>query len=73
LDYLHRVCGVIHADIRPENIHLQMSKDDLERYLNSTNMAKQLLYKEKLKGFRKRHMIRVKYLYEWGKEEEKID
>lgn len=26
LDYLHRVCGIIHTDLKPENVLLQLSK-----------------------------------------------
>lgn len=29
LDYLHRVCGVIHTDIKPENILLQLTQTQL--------------------------------------------
>lgn len=29
LDYLHRICGIIHTDLKPENILLCLTKDEV--------------------------------------------
>ena len=34
LDYLHRVCGVIHTDIKPENILLQLTQGQINELKN---------------------------------------
>lgn len=35
LDYLHRMCGIIHTDLKPENVLLCLTKDELnEIFLN---------------------------------------
>jgi hypothetical protein len=30
LDYLHRICGIIHTDLKPENILVSLSKNELK-------------------------------------------
>jgi serine/threonine-protein kinase SRPK3 len=30
LDYLHRICGIIHTDLKPENVNLCLRQDELE-------------------------------------------
>lgn len=29
LDYLHRICGIIHTDLKPENVLVCLTKDEL--------------------------------------------
>lgn len=43
LDYLHRVCQLIHTDLKPENVILNLSPDELKEikqkgYLTTTNV-----------------------------------
>jgi len=30
LDYLHRICRIIHTDLKPENVIVSLTKDELE-------------------------------------------
>ena len=30
LDYLHRVCKIIHTDLKPENVSMSLSKAELQ-------------------------------------------
>lgn len=33
LDYLHRFCGVIHTDLKPENVLLCLTENDIVLFL----------------------------------------
>jgi serine/threonine-protein kinase SRPK3 len=34
LDYLHRICKIIHTDLKPENVIVSLNKEELEEILN---------------------------------------
>lgn len=34
LDYLHRVCRIIHTDLKPENIIVSLTKSELQEIMN---------------------------------------
>lgn len=43
LDYLHRVCNLIHTDLKPENVILNLEPEELKEiktkgYLTTTNV-----------------------------------
>ena len=42
LDYLHRVCGIIHTDIKPENILLQLSKAQVKEIIKFGMLKKKI-------------------------------
>ncbi|CAE6447135.1 unnamed protein product [Rhizoctonia solani] len=35
LDYLHRVCGLVHTDLKPENILLRIAPDHIEHHIRA--------------------------------------
>jgi serine/threonine-protein kinase SRPK3 len=39
LDYLHRICGVIHTDIKPENILLQLTQPQLSELIHQGSLT----------------------------------
>lgn len=46
LDYMHRMCGIIHTDLKPENVSIDLRKDELEEiakngYLTTTKLHRQ--------------------------------
>ena len=42
LDYLHRVCKVIHTDIKPENVVLQIHDSQLDEFVKKQEENTQL-------------------------------
>ena len=52
LDYLHRFCGIIHNDLKPENIWICLTKKQIEE-INETGKYEQNIFtsnkKEKIK------------------------
>ena len=30
LDYLHRICRIIHTDLKPENVIISLTRDELQ-------------------------------------------
>ncbi len=33
LDFLHRICGIIHTDLKPENVLLELSQEEIVIFL----------------------------------------
>ena len=52
LDYMHRVCKLIHTDLKPENITFQLNEkeefDLLYKYILSTQLVDIFESKEKI-------------------------
>ena len=34
LDYLHRVCGIIHTDLKPENVLVKLTQDQINEIIS---------------------------------------
>lgn len=34
MDYMHRICNIIHTDIKPENIMIQIQPEDTEKFID---------------------------------------
>jgi serine/threonine protein kinase len=41
LDYLHRICKIIHTDLKPENCIVALSNDSLAEIVKNGNIPKQ--------------------------------
>lgn len=40
LDYLHRICGVIHTDLKPENVLLCLSEEEVKDIVEHGQLTK---------------------------------
>lgn len=39
LDYLNRICGLIHTDLKPENVVIALTKEELREIYNNGCLA----------------------------------
>ena len=39
LDYLHRICRIIHTDLKPENVIVSLSQHELEEIMNKGSLS----------------------------------
>ncbi len=44
LDYLHRMCKIIHTDLKPENVLLALSKQEIEEIANRGQLTMSKIY-----------------------------
>jgi serine/threonine-protein kinase SRPK3 len=52
LDFLHRVCGVIHTDLKPENVMLCLTKEELIELVETGQLNDKELFETRLQLFR---------------------
>ena len=53
LHYLHKHCGIIHTDLKPENVLLCLDKEDLENIIQHRQLHKNDKSEERLRKLRK--------------------
>jgi serine/threonine-protein kinase SRPK3 len=39
LDYLHRICRIIHTDLKPENVIICLTRSELEEIVNRGTLS----------------------------------
>lgn len=49
LDYLHNVCDIIHTDLKPENVLLMLTKEQLRQIVESGSLKRSPKYEAKIK------------------------
>ncbi|KAM3134088.1 hypothetical protein pb186bvf_013814 [Paramecium bursaria] len=48
LDYLHRICGVIHTDLKPENVLLCLSEEEIKDIVENGQLTKNQLFADRI-------------------------
>ena len=51
LDFLHRFCGVIHTDLKPENVLLQLSQEEIRDIVENGKLNRNNLFGERIKTY----------------------
>eukprot|EP01017_Pseudomicrothorax_dubius_P015205 TRINITY_DN1761_c0_g1_i6.p1 TRINITY_DN1761_c0_g1~~TRINITY_DN1761_c0_g1_i6.p1 ORF type:complete len:755 (+),score=172.91 TRINITY_DN1761_c0_g1_i6:38-2302(+) len=59
LDYLHRFCGVIHTDLKPENVLLCLTKEEIREIYVNGMLQRGKEYAERIKTYQRRYGIIV--------------
>ena len=53
LDYLHRICGVIHTDLKPENVLLCLSEEEIRDIVENGQLTKNQVFSERIAVYQK--------------------
>ncbi|CAD8101659.1 unnamed protein product [Paramecium sonneborni] len=48
LEFLHDHCGVIHTDLKPENVLLQLTQEEIKDIIENGQLTKNQIFKERL-------------------------
>ncbi len=59
LDYLHRICGLIHTDLKPENILLCLTNEEIIDIVENGQLSKHKEYDQRIKLYQRKHGIIV--------------
>jgi len=54
LDFLNRICRVIHTDLKPENVLLCLTDEEIKQIVDKGQLASKELYKDRLRLYRER-------------------
>lgn len=57
LDFLHRICKVIHTDLKPENVLLCLTTEEIKNIVENGQLANKDLFLERLKLYRRHFNI----------------
>jgi len=57
LDFLNRICRVIHTDLKPENVLLCLTDEEIRKIVEDGQLASKEMYQDRLRLYRKKfHM-----------------
>ena len=59
LDYLHRICGIIHTDLKPENVLLCLTQEEIKQIVENGQLSQGKLQEQRIKEFQKIYNIKV--------------
>lgn len=59
LDFLHRMCGLIHTDIKPENVLVCLTQDEIKDIYDKGMLSRGKLYDERIKTYQKKYGIKI--------------
>ena len=57
LDFLHRICKVIHTDLKPENVLLCLTEEEIMNIVDHGQLANKDLFLQRLKYYRNHFML----------------
>ena len=57
LDFLNRICRVIHTDLKPENVLLCLTEEEIGQIVDSGQLASKELFRDRLQLYRKKYNL----------------
>ena len=70
LDFLNRICRVIHTDLKPENVLLCLTEEEIGQIVDKGQLASKELYRDRLRLYREKFHLGPVDVEESGEEEE---
>ena len=55
LDFLNRICRVIHTDLKPENVLLCLTPEEIKKIVEDGQLSNKELYRDRLRLYRKKY------------------
>ena len=55
LDFLNRICRVIHTDLKPENVLLCLTDEEIKKIVEDGQLSNQTLYHDRLSLYRSKY------------------
>ncbi len=52
LDFLNRICKIIHTDLKPENVLLCLTDDEIKKIVEDGQLHNHDIFKERLRYYR---------------------
>lgn len=53
LDFLNRICKIIHTDLKPENVLLCLTDDEIKKIVEDGQLHNHDIFRERLRYYRK--------------------
>jgi len=57
LDFLNRICRVIHTDLKPENVLLCLTEQEIKQIVDKGQLSNKELYRDRLRLYREKYHL----------------
>jgi serine/threonine-protein kinase SRPK3 len=57
LDFLNRICRVIHTDLKPENVLLCLTEQEMKQIVEKGQLSNKELYRDRLRLYREKYHL----------------
>jgi serine/threonine-protein kinase SRPK3 len=57
LDFLNRICRVIHTDLKPENVLVCLTEEEIKQIVDKGQLANKELYRDRLIFYREKYNL----------------
>ena len=57
LDFLNRICRVIHTDLKPENVLLCLTEQEIKQIVEKGQLSNKELYRDRLRLYREKYHL----------------
>lgn len=59
LDFLHRICHVIHTDLKPENVVVSLTESEIREIIENGRISESKAYQARIKEYQEAHGVEL--------------